>query len=82
MKGHLSLVSTNGGDNGKHLPLNKAIQRLDQGSFDNRRLLKVLDEIGYKGPVALQSYKVPGDDRDSLKASIKAWKDLNKEEQR
>lgn len=79
LKGRLVLVSINGGDDGERMPMNKALQRLDKGSFDNRRLLKVLDEIGYAGPVALQCYQVPGDNRDNLKESMDAWKTLNSE---
>ncbi len=76
---HLKLVQINGAD---ELPAPKAdwkrlIQPLGQGSFDVGRVLKTLDEIGYRGAVALQCFQVPGPPREHLGASINAWKQLN-----
>ena len=42
------------------------IQPLDRGSFDLCSFLKVLDELGYKGPVGLQCYGIGGDAREHL----------------
>lgn len=50
------------------------IQSLDRGNFDNPALLKLLDQIGYTGPVGLMCYGVPGDPRDHLARSLKTWK--------
>lgn len=38
--------------------------------------LKVLRGLGYKGPVGLQCYGLPGDARDHLTRSIAAWRKL------
>lgn len=70
---YLSLVSINGADNGAKLSMEKGLQRLDKGSFDNRTLLKILDDVGYKGPIGLQCYKIEGDDRENLAAAMTAW---------
>ena len=53
---------------------NGLIQPLDKGTFDNRALLATLDEIGYRGPVGLMCYGVPGDAREHLTRSMKVWK--------
>ncbi len=53
---------------------NGLIQPLDKGIFDNRALLATLDEIGYRGPVGLMCYGVPGDAREHLTRSMKVWK--------
>jgi sugar phosphate isomerase/epimerase len=72
---HLSLVTINGADSGGK-GWNTLIQTLDRGSFDNYRLLKMLRELGYKGPVGLQHYGIKGSARENLKRSIDAWLDL------
>jgi sugar phosphate isomerase/epimerase len=76
---HLFLVQLNGADAGdtKKMGWSRLIQPLDKGSFDNARVVEVLDEIGYRGPVALQLYRAPGSDRDNLAGSMKAWKRIN-----
>ena len=50
------------------------IQPLDKGDFDNRALLGVLHEAGYRGPIGLMCYGVPDDTREHLARSIKMWK--------
>lgn len=50
------------------------IQPLDQGDFDNRALLATLREIGYRGPVGVMCYGIPGDAREYLQQSMKTWK--------
>ncbi len=50
------------------------IQPLDRGDFDNRRLLAVLKEIGYTGPVGLMCYGIPDNTREHLERSMKTWK--------
>jgi len=54
----------------------KWIQPLDSGSFDMLGLLKILREVGYKGPIGLQCYGIPGDARDHLARSMAAWRSL------
>ncbi len=41
--------------------------------FDNPKLLATLREIGYRGPVGLMCYGIPGDAREHLERSIKVW---------
>jgi sugar phosphate isomerase/epimerase len=53
---------------------NGLIQSLDQGDFDNKALLATLREIGYKGPVGVMCYGIPGDAREYLQRSMKTWK--------
>jgi sugar phosphate isomerase/epimerase len=53
---------------------NGLIQPLDRGDFDNQALLATLREIGYKGPVGVMCYGIPGDAREYLQRSMKTWK--------
>jgi len=52
------------------------IQPLDQGSYDIKDFLRLLQEIGYAGPVGLQCYGIEGDARTHLKRSISTWSHL------
>lgn len=67
-----TLVSINGVD----VANKKYILRLDQGDFDVAAYLKKLIAAGYKGPVGLQCYSVPGDITENLKANIAAWRKI------
>ncbi len=73
---YLELVSINGSDSGdtRAMGWDRLIQPLGDGSFDNRRLLALLQELGYEGPIGLQCYNVPGDPREHLARSIAAWR--------
>ncbi|MHB8899511.1 MAG: sugar phosphate isomerase/epimerase family protein [Thermoguttaceae bacterium] len=75
---HLMLVSINGADSGdtRNMGWDRLIQTLDRGSFDMRRLLRLLDTVGYQGPIGLQCYAIPGDSRENLKRSKEAWDKL------
>jgi sugar phosphate isomerase/epimerase len=53
---------------------NGLIQPLDKGNFDNRGFLSFLDEIGYRGPIGLMCYAIPGDPRDHLTRSMNTWR--------
>lgn len=57
---------------GKTVP--ELVQPLDQGDFDNRELLATLREIGYRGPIGLQCFGIPGDAREHLQRSMNVWK--------
>ena len=46
-------------------------------NVEDARLLRVLAEVDYRGPVGLQSYGLTGDARDNLQASLRAWEILN-----
>ena len=72
-------VSINGADVQDDQPSwQHYIQPLDRGSFDLCSFLKVLDELGYKGPVGLQCYGIGGDAREHLARSMAAWQKLKK----
>jgi sugar phosphate isomerase/epimerase len=75
---YLRLVSVNGADSGETQSMgwDRLIQTLDRGTFDLLPLLKMLQEAGYRGPIGLQCYAVPGDMRDNLQRSIAAWRQL------
>ena len=77
---YLKLVSINGADSGdtRRMGWNKLIQPLGSGSCDNSKVLNVLDEIGYKGPIGLQCYLVRGDNKVNLKNSAETWQELNR----
>jgi len=76
---HLFAVSINGADTGAEIKAKTGnwIQPLGSGSFDVFSLLKTLGELGYRGPVGLQCYGIPGDARDHLARSIAAWRGLS-----
>ncbi|MGA2661257.1 MAG: hypothetical protein ABSH34_27555 [Verrucomicrobiota bacterium] len=57
-------VTINGATIGSKTWTNGLIQPLDRGDFDNRRLLSMLDEIGYRGPIGVMCYGIAGDARD------------------
>jgi sugar phosphate isomerase/epimerase len=50
------------------------IQPLGRGSFDMAAFLKTLRQLGYTGPVGLQCFGIPGDERDTLAESMRAWR--------
>ncbi|MBI5383075.1 MAG: sugar phosphate isomerase/epimerase [Verrucomicrobia bacterium] len=74
----LFAVSLNGADESDPSPgWSRYIQPLDAGSFDMGQFLHTLRDLGYRGPVGLQCYGLPGDARDHLARSIAAWRKLN-----
>ncbi len=50
------------------------IQPLDVGSFDQVKLLAALRDLGFRGPMGLQCYAIPGVARVNLKRSAEAWR--------
>ena len=75
---HLMIVSVNGADSGdtRSMGWDKLIRPLGEGSFDNAKLLRLLDGIGYKGPVALQCFNIKLPAADHLGKSMDAWRRL------
>jgi len=72
----LFVVTINGADtDGENW--DRLIQPLDRGSFDIDGFLKTLRDLGYKGPIGLQCYGIPGDARGHLARSIAAWRKLS-----
>ncbi|MEI7899668.1 MAG: sugar phosphate isomerase/epimerase [bacterium] len=74
--GKLYVVTLNGATVGAATWTNGLIRPLDEGDFDNRQLLATLREIGYRGPVGLMCFGVPGDARDHLTRSMATWRKL------
>lgn len=73
----LFLVSINGADHSGGW--DRLIQRLGEGEFDLKRLLRKLLAVGYRGPIGLQCYQVPGDVENNLKHNIEQWRSLVEE---
>jgi sugar phosphate isomerase/epimerase len=75
----LELASINGADHPPATPFNdrdwdKLIQPLDRGEIDVCGVVKKMVAMGYKGPIGLQCYRVPGDMEENLRRSIAAWR--------
>ena len=73
---YLEMVSINGADH--EGGWDRLIQPLDRGEFDVFGFLKKLMAAGYKGPVGLQCYQVPGDTEENLRRSMAAWRGFQK----
>lgn len=75
---HLLFVSINGADAGdtRSMGWNRLIQPLDQGTFDVGTFIRRLRVAGYTGPVGLQGYGVPGNQRENARRSIVAWRKM------
>ncbi|NUM55228.1 MAG: sugar phosphate isomerase/epimerase [Candidatus Hydrogenedentes bacterium] len=75
---HLFAVSVHGADRAAeiHAGTGNWIQPLGSGSFDVGALLRTLDDLGYRGPIGLQCYGIPGDARNHLTRSIAAWRQI------
>ncbi len=69
---YLEMVSINGAEH--EGGWDRLILPLDRGEFDVLGLLKKLAALGYKGPIGLQCYQVPGDTEENLKRSMAAWR--------
>lgn len=72
---HLFLVSINGAD--RSGGWSELIRPLDEGNYDVAGFLKLLDQVGYTGPIGLQCYNLKGDPGDNLKRSIMAWRRIS-----
>jgi len=71
-------LSLNGADEFDDQPgWGRYIQPLGRGSFDMLAFLKTLRQLGYTGPIGLQCYGIPGDARDHLAESMKAWRNYS-----
>jgi len=56
---------------------NTLIRPLDEGSFDQTKLLGCLKEQGYRGPIGLQCFNIRIAPREHLTRSYAAWKKLH-----
>ncbi len=72
---YLRLVSINGADAGntRQMGWDRLIQPLGVGSYDVAAVVRLLNQLGYRHPVGLQCYNVPGDRRANLQTSIATW---------
>ncbi len=77
---YLTMVTINGADADDEWSWgwSRLIQTLDRGAYDTYRVLAVLRELGYEGPVGLQGYGIGGDVQDNLRRSKEAWDRLTK----
>ena len=66
---HLFCVTINGLDGRKILPL-------DAGTYDLIAFLRTVKKVGYRGPVGLQCYSIPGPSEVHLERSMKKWRAL------
>lgn len=66
---HLFAVSING-------LAGRTIVPIDQGNYDVAGFVRLLIQIGYRGPVGLQGFGIPGPSRDALERSIKKWREI------
>lgn len=75
---YLVAVSINGADGGNtnQMDWDRLIQPLGKGSFDVLKILQILKNNHYAGPIGLQCYAIPGKPEDFLKISASSWKSL------
>ena len=73
----LRAVSIHGADTAETVQAGTGnwIQPLGQGTYDVESLLVLLRELGYRGPVGLQCWGIPGDAEVHLRQSMQTWKD-------
>lgn len=71
----LFAVSITGADKGntKEMSWDRLIQPVGEGSFDTYKVVKLLLDNGYEGPIGIQCYNIEGDPRDFLKTSMDSW---------
>jgi sugar phosphate isomerase/epimerase len=74
---YLVAVSINGADDGmtNDMDWTHLIQPLGDGKFDVLKVLRILRDNNYKGPVGLQCYNIAGEPSEFLAKSMKSWKD-------
>jgi len=70
----LFFVSINGADHAGGW--DRLIQPLGRGAFDLDGFLRKLMAWGYAGPIGLQCYAVPGDQRANLEHNIAEWRQI------
>ena len=74
---YLFVATINGADSHPSKPTwAQLIQPLDKGDYDVSIVLKKLNMLGFKGPIGLQCFNIPGDPRVLLPKSMAAWRKL------
>ncbi len=76
----LFAVSISGADCGdtQNMDWNRLIRPLGQGTFDVYRLIELLADKGYSGPIGLQCYNLKGEPERYLKQSMETWKSFSR----
>lgn len=71
----LFAVSISGADKGdtRNMSWDQLIQPLGDGTFDVYKVVKLLLDNGYKGPIGFQCYNINGNPEIFLKSSMDAW---------
>lgn len=69
---HLMLVTVNGLDKGKIVPLS-------DGDLDVTAFLAAVKKGGYEGPIGLQCFSIPGPSEAHLKRSMDKWLEIRKQ---
>lgn len=69
----VSICGADGGDT-KNMEWDRLIQPLGKGSFDTYRLVEMLADKGFQGPIGLQCYNLKGAPETYLPQSGEAWK--------
>ena len=73
------MVTLNGATDAPSTPIwDNYIKVLGEGAYDVPGLLRVLEEIGYQGPVGLQFYNVKGEAHANLRLAIEAWRKMQR----
>lgn len=77
----LAAVSVNGADDGNtnEMEWSQLIRPLGEGTFDVMRVLRILRDNNYVGPVGLQCYNIPGEPSEFLAKSMNTWRSYIKE---
>ena len=75
---HLQLVSINGCDGGDTRKMNwdRLIRPLGEGTFSVSKVMELLGEVGYEGPIGLQCYAIKQPAKNHLAKSMIAWKKM------
>ena len=75
---YLLVATISGADNHPAKPTwAQLIQPLNKGDYDVSLVLKKLNTLGFKGPIGLQCFGIPGDPKVLLPGSMAAWRKLN-----
>jgi len=69
----VSICGADGGDT-KNMDWDRLIQPLGKGTFDVYRLVELLADKGFQGPIGLQCYNLKGAPETYLSQSSEAWK--------
>ncbi len=69
---HTRMLSVNGAD--PEGDWDRLIQTLDRGTYDVGAFVRKWWARGYRGPIGLQCYNVPGDREENLRRSMEAWR--------